>query len=197
MNSLSLIGLVQIDLPTHTVRLTDGGFIVFSGQTFTSADAVFGSIGSIETLNEGVGDELPALQVTFLPAASATPAQLSSPGFQRSRCRFWLGEYVPATGLISGTPTLLFDGQLDRTQLRVEREREVTFSVVSLAERLFETNLGNWASSTFHKSIWPGELGHDNATGLKIPVAWGTAAPPAASGGASPAYEVWGKGVRY
>ena len=181
MISLALIGLMQLDLPTHTVRLTDGGFVVFGGQTFSSSDAVLGSIGSVETLAEGVGDEVPALQISFLPAASATAAQLSQPGFQKSRCRFWIGEYSSATGLLVGTPELLFDGQLDRTQLVLGQKRDLNCSVVSLAERLFEANSGNWLSGTWHKSIWPGELGHDNATGLGISVPWGAVAPPAAA----------------
>src|SRR3546814_1850748 len=54
---------------------------------------------------------------------------------------------------------------------------EVAVSVVSLAERLFELNIGNSLNSAWHKSVWPGELGHDNATGLSIPVAWGVESP--------------------
>src|SRR3546814_14440890 len=60
---------------------------------------------------------------------------------------------------------------------------EVAVSVVSLAERLFELNIGNSLNSAWHKSVWPGELGHDNATGLSIPVAWGVESPRSGGGG--------------
>jgi len=47
-----------------------------------------------------------------------------------------------------------------------------------MIERLLLRNSGNSLSAAWHKSIWPGETGHDQATGLKTPVAWGVAAPP-------------------
>src|SRR3546814_7709774 len=65
---------------------------------------------------------------------------------------------------------------------------EVAVSVVSLAERLFELNIGNSLNSAWHKSVWPGELGHDNATGLSIPVAWGVESPRSSGGGTTSPY---------
>jgi hypothetical protein len=56
--------------------------------------------------------------------------------------------------------------------------RNVEFLVVSEGERLFGTNDGNRLDPNFHKRIWPGELGEDFATGLVVPVAWGTGSPP-------------------
>src|SRR3546814_9368912 len=60
--------------------------------------------------------------------------------------------------------------------------------LVSLAERLFELNIGNSLNSAWHKSVWPGELGHDNATGLSIPVAWGVESPRSSGGGTTSPY---------
>lgn len=177
MNTVALIGLMKMEMPTRTVLLCDGGFIVFDGETYRSADDVFGTIASLEGLGEGVGDEVPALEVTFYPHGDAAPGDLSQPGFQTSRVRFWIGEYDVDAGTITGTPDLVFDGQLDRTALTVGQTREVACSVVSLAERLFELNIGNSLNPNFHKSVWPGELGHDNATGLSVPVAWGAEKP--------------------
>ena len=72
----------------------------------------------------------------------------------------------------------MFDGQVDQTVLTVGKgTKELAVSVVSLAERLFEGNIGNTLNPTWHKSIWPGETGHDNATGLSVSVAWGTESP--------------------
>jgi hypothetical protein len=46
-------------------------------------------------------------------------------------------------------------------------------TVVPNTARLLERNIGNSLNSAFHKSIWPGETGHDNADGLGRQIAWG------------------------
>ena len=176
MDTVGLIGLLKIELPDATVRLCDGGFIEFDGETYTSKDPVFGTIASIEALAEGVGDEIPALELTLFPLGPA--GALSQPGFQTSRVRFWMGEYDDAAGTLVGTPDLMFDGQIDQTVMRWGASRELAITVVSTAERLFQRNSGNSLNDTWHQSVWPGELGHKNATGLSIPVAWGAESPP-------------------
>lgn len=178
MNRVGLIGLVKIEFPTGDVRLCDGGFIEFDGETYRSSDATFGTIGALQSLTEGVGNEVPALEMTLLPSGDAQPADLGQPGFQTSRVRFWIGEYDPDSGALQGTPDMMYDGQVDQCTLTVGREtRELAMSVVSTAERLFERNSGNSLNDAWHRSIWPGELGHKNATGLSVPVAWGAESP--------------------
>lgn len=177
MNRVGLIGLMQMDLPGNTVRLCDGGFIHWGADTFRSHDPLFGTIATAESLGEGVGDEVAVLGLTFLPTADATPGDLSQPGYQASRVRFWIAEYDVDAGSLVGTPELEFSGQVDRTMLTVGRSRELGMTVVSLAERLFELNIGNSLSPTFHKTVWPGETGHDNATGVTLPDAWGVESP--------------------
>jgi len=183
MIALAMAGLMQIDLPEGTVRLCDGGFFVHEAEVFRSEDPVFGTIGSVAALSEGVGDSVPALSLTLLPPQGSAAADLSKPGHQTARVRFWLAEYNVASGAITAAD-VQFDGQIDQTVLNVGRAtRELAVSVVSLAERLFEGNIGNSLNPSWHKSVWPGETGHDNATGLSKPVAWGVEAPK--SGGSS------------
>jgi hypothetical protein len=184
MESVGLVGLCKIELPDGDVLLCDGGFITWGADTYRSKDAVFGMIASIDALGEGVGDEVPALEMVLYPDGDAEPGDLSQPGFQTSRCRFWIAEYDTDNAVV-GTPDLLFDGQIDRTMLTVGATRELAMSIVSLAERLFEMNTGNTLNPTWHKSIWPGELGHDNATGLAVQVAWGASKPTGTSTGTS------------
>lgn len=196
MNRVSIIGLVRIDLPGATVNLCDGGVIEFGGQMFTSKDPVFGTIGSIDALTDGIGEEIPALELMLLPPEGSAPGDLSQPGFQQSVVRFWVGEYDQATGLLIGNPTLIFHGQIDMTTLRVGRSvRELSMTIVSTAERMFMRNEGNSLSPRWHKSIWPGETGHDNAIGLTVPVSWGVEKRPVAgSAGTIPAqYNAWGR----
>jgi hypothetical protein len=174
----TLAALARLDLPTGTVRLCDGGLVTLGGDTFTALDATFGTLGAIEALGEGIGDEVPALRMTLLPAGSAAPSALSQPGFQTARVRLWIAEVNPATSAVSGTPDLQFDGQVDQTVLRLGRDRrELDMTVVSMAERLFNRASGNNLSPTFHKSVWAGETGHDQASGLTVSVAWGAEAP--------------------
>lgn len=181
MSSIAITGLLQIDLPTYTIRFCDGGFFQFEGQTFRSSDPVFGTIGGMQPPEEGVGDSVPALQIKLLPPTGTAPATLSQPGYQTARARFWIAEYDYSTGLITSAE-VQFDGQLDQTILTVGKSRrELAIGIVSLAERLFEGNIGNSQNPTWHKSVWPGELGHDNATGLGVPVAWGVESPPRTS----------------
>lgn len=183
--SVGLMGLCEIQLPSGNVFLCDGGFMEFGGQTYRATDQLLGMIGSIAAMGEGTGSEIPALQMVLLPPQDVSPGDLVQPGWQRSRARFWIGEFSPDTGTLLSAPDLVFDGQLDQTTLSAGAGRSLSVTVVSLAERLFERNTGNSLTSAWHKSIWPGELGHDNATGLAVQVAWGTASPPS-SGASTP-----------
>ena len=179
-------GLLQIDFPDRTVRLCDGGFITFGAEKFRSRDAVLGSIASIDAMSEGAPDEIPALDIAFNPPGPLAFTALTAGALQRSQVRLWLAEYDVATNAVVGTPDLLFLGQLDQPSVRWSRtEYAISISCVSQAEWFFEADTGNGLSSTEHKSRYPGELGHDNATGLQIPVAWGIASPQSGSGGAS------------
>lgn len=183
MDRVMLAGLVKIELPDTTLRLCDGSFIRWDGETFDAEDAVFGAIDKIESINEGVGDEIPALRINFLPRSTAAAAELSQPHWQGSRVRMWIAEVLPDTMSVTGTPSLMFDGQTDSTELVIDRgRRELVMDVTSAAERLFVVDEANTLSPRFHKSLYPGELGEDNASGVGVGVAWGTAQPTTYSG---------------
>ena len=178
MNRIGLTGLVKIELPGRTLRFCDGGFFVYASETYKSDDEVFGTIGRLETMAESVGDIVPAITLTLLPPDQTAPIELSQPGYQTAPAQFIIAEYNDDTGVIT-TGNVEFYGQIDQTVLTDDSQRyELTVSIVSLAERLFERNLGNTMNPNWHKSVWPGELGHDNATGLSKPVAWGVEAAP-------------------
>ena len=200
MERVGLIGLLKIVLPEHTVLLCDGGFIEFplnSGEIYESSDPVFGSIGSVAGLAEGQGDEIPALDLTLLPPGTVGPSELSKPGYQRSSVQFWIAEFNYDTGLVVGTGDLQFSGQIDQTTLRVGVSRSLDMSIVSNAERVFEKDIGNTLGPTAHKDIWAGELGHDNATGLPVPVAWGVESQGRSTRGGSGGSGSGGRGVNF
>jgi hypothetical protein len=176
---VTLAGLAKFELPTRDMRLCDSGFVYFGGEKYTSADVDFGAIETVEPFEEATGDEASAGTLTFLPSSVADAADLSSPSYQGSRIRFWLGEVDRSSGEIVGTPELLADMVLDTTELRLGRGfRRLEMGLVDAGERLFLVNEGNTMSPRHHKAVWPGELGLDNATGKPVSVAWGVTAPP-------------------
>jgi hypothetical protein len=177
MERITLCGLIKIELPTYTVLICDGGFVYYDGDTYQSADDEFGVISGFE-ISGTAPDQAPGGKITFLTPSADAAAQLVSPGFQTSKLSIWLAEIDEATATVIGTPTVLTLAQLDRGVIsETMRSREVALEFVSLGERLMTINEGNSLNGTFHKRIFSGELGLDNAIGMGVTVAWGAAGP--------------------
>jgi hypothetical protein len=178
MERITLCGLIKIELPTHTILISDGGFVNYLGDTYQSEDALFGVISGFE-ISGTAPDQAPGGKITFLTPNASAAAQLVSPGFQKSKLSIWLAEIDEATATVIGTPTILTLAQLDRGVIsETMRSREVALEFVSLGERMMTINEGNSLNGTFHKRLFPGELGLDNAIGMGVTVAWGAASPP-------------------
>ena len=181
MNGLT--GLLKIELPDSTVLLSDGGVTVYNGDTYTATDPVVGSLASIDMISEGIGQEIPALDIGFAPTSNIAVTALSQGAIQQSRVRLYLAEYDASTGLVVGTPELRFIGFVDQPRVEYSfRQFSLLMTAAPDLEAMFFDDTGNGFSSAFHKSLYPGETGHDNATGLQIPVAWGVGGPATASG---------------
>lgn len=177
-NVILIAGLCQIDLPGRTIRLCDGAFVNWGGNLFESQDTTFGTIDSVDQITESVGDEAPAGKLTLLPPSVASAIDLFLPTAQGSAMSFWLAEVSPTTGNVIGTPDKQFSGFLDNLKLSVGRSRRtVDMEFMSQAERFFWTKEGNVLSPRFHKTVWPGELGLDFATGVQLAVPWGVSGP--------------------
>lgn len=177
MQRIAFVGLIKIEFPAYDLLLCDGAFIDWGAERYLSQDPTFGVIGGLETISEGVGEEVPVIELTLLPPGGTPASTLAAPGYQTSRVRFWLAEYDADTGLLDGTPELQLDGQIDQITLSFgPGVRTMAVTVVPNTARLLERNIGNSLNSAFHKSAWPGETGHDNADGLGRQVAWGVEA---------------------
>lgn len=190
MQSVTIAGLIDIALRNGgpRVRLCDGGLVRWGADLFRSSHPIFGAIGGLDASREEVGESVPDLSVTFLAATGAGAAEFTRPDYQGSPFNVWLAEVDVESGAVSGTPTLMFGGLLDAIEIQsTGGRREVKITAVSLAERLFQINDGNTLSGMFHKRIYAGETGEDNATALGTTVAWGAASPvgAAASGSVS------------
>lgn len=179
MERILLAGLMKAELPGHTILLCDGGFVPWNGEIYLSADETFGTIDAFEPPEEGVGDIIPGGTLAMLPNGTASAIALSRPDFQGSRIRFWVAEIVEATGQVVGEPDLQADWQLDRTTLRSKRgSKTLDIDMLSRGQRLLAKVEGVVLSSASHSSIFPGERGFDNGTGLPADFAWGVASPP-------------------
>lgn len=174
----TISGLARIQLPGHDIRLCDGGFVNYpaGGGIFVAEDPLFGTIESVASLSENVGDEAPSGQIVLLPPDISAAGDLYRADAQNSPIHFWLADIDPATGAIIGTPELQFSGFVDTLTLRLATDgRKVEMGFIAEAERLFWTKEGNVLSPNFHKSVFAGETGLDDATGVQISVPWGVA----------------------
>lgn len=179
-----IAGLIRMDLPGYTLRLADGGHVRWGSEDFVGRDPRFGVIASIGGFEDGVGDQAPALSLELFPGTTVAATDLSRPDMQGSRVRMWLAVIDPSTGAPIPDPYLIFSGEVDQTVLTAGRgDRRVRFELVSGFERFFENEEGTRLSDAFHQSIWPGETGLANVTGVQKRVYWGAEAPPPSARG--------------
>jgi hypothetical protein len=174
-----MAGLLRIDLPARVIRLSDFGDTRWGADLFESSDSIWGPVQAIGMGQEGIGDFATGGSISFSPPSVSSPGGLSHRTFQGSIMKFWIAEISRVTGLVVGNPVLQFQGWVDVTRLGLQsKARVLDVAFVDLLERLFLKREGNLANSRFHTSVWPGELGFENATGLQSNVAWGTESPP-------------------
>ncbi|KFG90726.1 hypothetical protein BV98_001438 [Sphingobium herbicidovorans NBRC 16415] len=178
--SVLLFGALRIALPTYTIRLLDGsGTLQIGGETYVGCDDVFGTIAELSELSEEVGDQAPEITIKLFPPNLSAAATLASPDMQGCSVQLLVGAVNMANGAVMGVPEVVFLGEIDVPTVEIDArgERSVTFTVVSVFERLFEVEEGQRASNGWHQSIWPGELGLEHMTGTDVNLYWG-AKPP-------------------
>ncbi len=176
---LLLTALLEIELPAHTIRLCDGGFVNWPARgMFSAEDSIFGTIESAEGVAESISDEAPNWGLTLLPPDLSAAGDLFQSNAQGSPAKLWMTAVNRATGIIVGTPELLADSHLDIITVSIGRgTRKVDMQFVSPAERLFMVMEGVALSPRWHKSYWTGEKGLDHATGIPTAVPWGVSDP--------------------
>jgi hypothetical protein len=176
MNGLTW--LLKIALPTRNVFLNDGGVTTWAGDTYRASDEFIGSLASVGAITEGVGEQIPALDIGFAPPNSAAMTELTTGAFRQSPVTLYLAEYNQDTGAVVGTPENRWSGNLDKARVSFAfRELSIGIECSPQLEVVFFKDNGNGLSATFHKQLYPGETGHDQATGLSTSVFWGVSSP--------------------
>jgi hypothetical protein len=171
--------LIQLELQGYTIRSIDGtGQVVFNGETFAGDDPFYGVLEGVEPITEEIGTEAPRVRITYLPRSLAALADLTLPSNQGSPVSIWFGVVNPVTGLLIGTPELLFVGELDTADVDAsETSTAITFDIASAWERLFEQSEGQRLNNSFHQSIYPGERGFEFVSLVQREEPWGYDGP--------------------
>jgi hypothetical protein len=179
----TIFGAIEIVFPEHTLRLLTGSAqISFGGRTFTGSDPTYGVLSTDEDMTDGTGDQAPELRFTFIPTGDAATADLAAAHHQGSPVSVWLGVVDPASGQAVPDPLLIFYGMVDVPTIQVDRNtRTLEITVVSGFEYFFTNDDGARLSDAFHQSIWPGETGLNQVTGIMQHLYWGSSAPSGVS----------------
>jgi hypothetical protein len=175
----TVFGALKVQLPDRTICLLDGASTVtFGGHTYTGRDSLFGILDSVDVVKDGTGDTAPSMSITLLPDGNSDAATICSPTFQGSSVELYIGAISPDTGEVIPSPLLIFSGELDQPVLTVDQgTRELEFECASAFERLFSGDEGIRLSDAHHKSVWPGETGLSQVTGIQKTVYWGVDKP--------------------
>lgn len=162
---------VTVSLPSDvTIRWTNGGFAEWDGETYQAEDATYGLLSSVEEITDGVTGEATVCALTIDCDATAL-ALLVAPTVQGSLVTVHLGAVNRSTGALIGEPELLFRGELDQPRLSVG-EGTLVYDCITEEARMLEPNEEQRLTDSFHKSVWPGDLGYANVVETEAEVYW-------------------------
>ncbi|HEY1750314.1 MAG TPA: hypothetical protein VGG29_03570 [Caulobacteraceae bacterium] len=170
---------VEIAYPTFTVRLLDGaGFLELNGDTFVGLDATYGALVLPEAFADGISDQAPSLLFGIQAPTNAAAAALCDPTAQGSviKCWYWAADSV--TGLVVGSPYLVWYGYLDAPTLVADKSsRLVKIDAESPFGPFLDSPDGNLLSNSDHQALWPGELGLQFVVDVQQVMPWGADSP--------------------
>lgn len=171
--------LIEADLPGGPLQLMFGtGAIQWGAKVFRDTSDIYGALAAIDAVEDGDDDEAPPFTFDLLPPTDAAAAAICNPLNQESDVYVWLAALDPVTMLLVPDPQLLGYFQWDIATLTPDAgTREVEVECVSAFDLLLEDDEGARLTDAFHQSIFPGELGCANVTGLTEPRYWGMATP--------------------
>lgn len=181
---------VQISLPAvganpaYNINLIDGsGSVTFPidgvNTTFTGKDSNFGALDNLGSIAESVATEAPSITLTLL---SPTIGQISDPRYQGAPVRIWIGAVDDSTGNVIGTPERRYKGWLDTAvTTHGMNSQKTTLNVASVWDRLFIGSEGFRLNAEWHRKLFPGEGGLDNAVEASGQIPWGVEGAVASS----------------
>lgn len=186
---------VKIVTPFATLRILDGeDTLSIDGETFTGGSD-YGDLINGEAFEDGDGNSAPILRLNMQVADPAVISDWIAPTTQGSPVTAWLGAVDRATGIPIADPEVTFRGELDRVSFSIGRDRSVAIlEVCSYLERFFDMEEGVRMNDAWHQSIWPGEKGLDQITGINRHWPWGIGGGGTAFKGARQGHTDYSKG---
>lgn len=186
---------VEILAPTFSLRLLDGasevtfpvenlvrtgevwsGTGVLEPRTFKGSDDTYGTLGSLETITEGLGNQAPRLRLALRPPSRTAAATLNLPTNQGAAVRMWFGALHLETGAVID-PVEIFTGELDVPRYLGGRDRRVEYNVFSAWEYLFADGEGERLNHAQHTKAFPGEMGLEWVSDIERQLPWGADVP--------------------
>lgn len=172
--------LVRLVLKSGTVRLTDGGFVVYAGEVYLGAHAGIGSLDTIGQLTEGGSGTTTRVELTINAESREAVQLLADPLNQTGLVQWWEGAIHAPSGQLIGQPKLKFQGQFDKARFTVDESSwEVVIECGTEGELQLIANTDWRANDATHRRIW-NELGHANVSRLTDDDYWRTEQPPGA-----------------
>lgn len=184
----SVTGFFEIDLPSGTRRLLIGsGEVQWGANTFVGYDPTLGTIVGGDSINEDATGQAPNTSITVQVASTATKADVASSAVQLAPVKIWLAaiefdanQHFQAVA----DPELLFDGFIDQATSSLDKNVDhIDYTIISAFDYFFEDDEDQRLSDAFHESVWAGEKGLTNVTGVTKKVYWGAYGPAGANGG--------------
>ncbi|WP_439569048.1 hypothetical protein [Sphingopyxis sp.] len=174
--AFTMVSLLKIEFPSHTVRLCDGGRAVMGGEEYLSGHDVWGTIAAAEEIEDAMGDSAPGGGFSLMLAPDTPLSTIIDPALQTCRVRFWQGELDADMETVID-PELLADKLIDVPRWNPD-EWVLDLDLMDRTEVFFLRSEGNVCSASWHQSVWPGERGFDNCTDTPGQVAWGVEGAP-------------------
>jgi hypothetical protein len=197
-----LTAFFEIDLPSGTRRLLYGSTeVAWSGNTWLGYDQTIGSLAAPDDVTEDMTGEAPNTSITLIVSPDANLDDIAGDAIQLSPLKIWLVALeldINKRLQVVPDPELLFDGFVDQATITLDSKRnELDYTIISAFDYFFEDSEGQRLNGQFHQSIWPGEKGLDNVTGVTKKIYWGAYGPASAGtlfgggGGRAGPVQVW------
>lgn len=148
--------LFEINLPIKTVRILDGsGEVYWKNAVWRGSDDIFGSIATVDALQEQIGTEAPVMRMKMFPQDNFSLSYITDPAQQGTEINIWWAVIDRSSGLVVGEPYLVFGGELDAAEADSDKtETSMTLDIASVWERLFITGEGRRLNNANHQRVW-------------------------------------------
>lgn len=181
---------VKIVAPFATLRILDGeSTLTIDAETYTGGSD-YGDLAGLDTFTDGDGNTAPRLKVSLYLPSDDLISDWLDPEVQGSPVTVWLGAVDRATG--AAVSEVIFRGEVDQPTLLIGRDKRwIDLDTCSYLERFFDLNTGVRLNDAWHQSIWPGEKGLDQVTGINRQQPWGIGGGGTAFKGGRAQEQIW------